>query len=39
MIGLIKNNNKVPFISLDDFINNDKLKAAEQELLAYKEKQ
>ena len=39
MIGLIKNNNKVPFISLDDFINNNKLKAAEQELLAYKEKQ
>jgi hypothetical protein len=39
MIGLIKDNNKVPFISLDSFIDSDKLNAAEQELLAYKEKQ
>lgn len=39
MIGLIKDNNKVPFISLADFIDNDKLNAARQELTAYKEKQ
>jgi hypothetical protein len=39
MVGLIKDNNKVPFISLADFIDNDKLNAAKQELAAYKEKQ
>jgi hypothetical protein len=39
MVGLIKDNNKVPFISLADFIDNDKLNAAKQELSAYKEKQ
>ncbi len=39
MIGLIKNNTKVPYISLDYFIDNDKLAAAKQELVEYKQKQ
>ncbi len=39
MIGLFKNGNKVPFISLADFIDSDKLVAAKHELAEYKLKQ
>lgn len=39
MIGLIQNGNKVPFISLEKFIDEDKLQAALQEMEAYKIKQ
>lgn len=39
MIGLIKNNNKVPFISLESFIDESKLNAALEEMETYKTKQ
>jgi hypothetical protein len=39
MIGLIENGNKVPFISLEKFIDEDKLQAALAEMVAYKVKQ
>jgi len=39
MIGLIKNSIKVPFISLQDFVENSKFIAAKQELAQYKQKQ
>lgn len=35
MVGLLKNDVKVPFISLSDFIDHDKLKAANLELESY----
>ena len=34
MIGLIKNSIKVPFISLQDFVDNSKYEAAKEELLS-----
>ena len=39
MIGLIENEKKVPFISLERFIDEDKLQAALEEMEAYKVKQ
>ena len=39
MVGLIKNNTKVPFISLESFINASKYQAAKEELKDYKIKQ
>lgn len=39
MIGLIKDNNKVPFISLENFIDESKLNAALEEMETYKVKQ
>ena len=39
MVGLIKNNTKVPFISLESFINASKYQAAKEELENYKIKQ
>jgi hypothetical protein len=39
MIGLIKNGEKVPFISLESFIDESKLQAALEEMEAYKVKQ
>jgi hypothetical protein len=39
MIGLIKNEKKVPFISLESFIDEVKLQAALEEMEAYKVKQ
>ena len=39
MIGLIKENNKVPFISLENFIDESKLNAALEEMETYKVKQ
>jgi hypothetical protein len=39
MIGLIKNNIKVPCISLESFVDNSRFIAAKQELALYKQKQ
>jgi elongation factor P len=39
MIGLIENGEKVPFISLESFIDESKLQAALEEMEAYKVKQ
>lgn len=39
MVGLIKNNTKVPFISLESFIDTSKYQAAKEELKNYKIKQ
>lgn len=39
MIGLFKDNTKVPYISLANFVDNSKLVEAKQELVEYKHKQ
>ena len=37
MVGLIKNSTKVPFISLQDFVDSSKYKAAKEELRSNKD--